>query len=102
MAHAAWVDGHRSVERKYRNSLAVVIATVIDQHPVPESRDLSFYEGTNYRLRVDRVGQYLVFIYNSGGRYSVENCGNSGLLICDISVPQAVKILSQKYWVSYK
>jgi len=106
------------VKKEYGSSQAVIIATVTHQNPVPETRDGSVYEGTNYRLKVDRVfrgrflsgptifsenssgrflmevnRKYLLFIYQQGGRYSVDNCGNSGLLTSDLAVLQAVKKL---------
>ncbi len=115
-AHAVCSEGCPSVKKEYGSSQAVIIATVTHQNPVPETRDGSVYEGTNYRLKVDRVfrgrflsgptifsenssgrfpmevnRKYLLFIYQQGGRYSVDNCGNSGLLTSDLAVLQAVK-----------
>ncbi len=115
-AHAVCSEGRPSVKKEYGSSQAVIIATVTHQNPVPETRDGSVYEGTNYRLKVDRVfrgrflsgptifsenssgrfpmevnRKYLLFIYQQGGRYSVDNCGNSGLLTSDLAVLQAVK-----------
>ncbi len=117
-AHAVCSEVRPSVKMEYGSSQAVIIATVTHQNPVPETRDGSVYEGTNYRLKVDRVfrgrflsgptifsenssgrfpmevnRKYLLFIYQQGGRYSVDNCGNSGLLTSDLAVLQAVKKL---------
>jgi hypothetical protein len=103
-AYGVCVNGHLSVDDEYRSSKAVVLAVVVGQRDVPEASDGFFYEGTNYKLKIDRVfrgtsgisvevfsenssgrfpmvdgSKYLLFIHEEHSRLLVDNCGNSGL-----------------------
>jgi hypothetical protein len=105
VAYGACLNGHPSVAKEYKDSTAVVLATVLTERLVPSS-DNDFYYGTIYQIRVDRrfrgalgekaeifsenssgrfpmkVGsRYLLFIYTANSRMQVDYCGNSGLLV---------------------
>jgi hypothetical protein len=98
------LNGHPSVAKEYKTAKAVIVATVLAERLIP-SADNEFYDGTVYRIRVDRVfrgnlgkqaeifsenssgrfpmtvgAKYLLFIYTASGRMQVDYCGNSGLL----------------------
>lgn len=89
---------------EFRHAKAVVLATVTGMKQVPETPDGSFLDGTMYHVKVEQrfkdgnsptldifnenssgrfdmvAGEsYLLFIYEDGGRLSVDNCGNSGI-----------------------
>jgi hypothetical protein len=48
------LNGYPSVAGEYKGANAVVVATVLAEGFVPSS-DKEFYDGTMYRIRVDRV-----------------------------------------------
>lgn len=102
-AQAVCVNGHPSVTSEFRQSKAVVVATVVGEKRVPDAEDRYFLDGTMYEVRVDMTfktgdsamlqifsenttgrfdmvvgGKYLLFIYEEHGRLRVDNCGNSG------------------------
>jgi hypothetical protein len=103
-AEAVCVNGNPSVTYEFRQSKAVVVATVIAEKQVPSTQDGYFLDGTTYRVRVDRAfkgnasasldvftentsgrfdmlvgSKYLLFIYEEHGRLSIDNCGHSGI-----------------------
>jgi hypothetical protein len=103
--HAVCLNGHPSVAEEYKNAKAVVVATVVGQHDVPETSDGFYYEGTMYAIKIDRAfrgsvgaeaeifsestsgrfpmvigSAYLLFIVEPHRRIVVDYCGNSGLL----------------------
>lgn len=105
---ATWVqavclNGHPSVAEEYKSAKAVVVATVLAERLIP-SPDNEFYDGTLYRVRVDKVfrgnlgdeieifsenssgrfpmtvgAKYLLFTHMVSGQMQVDYCGNSGL-----------------------
>ena len=99
----ACLNGHPTAAAEFQESAATLVGRVLSERAVPDSAGM--FEGTRYALRVDevlrgrmrgtsllfsenssgrfpmQVGQrYLVFLYQSQGRWSVDNCGNSGPL----------------------
>lgn len=103
-AEAVCVNGNPSVAAEFRQSKAVVIATVVGERKVPATQDGYFLDGTTYRVRVDTAikanaspaldvfsenstgrfdmvvgSKYLLFIYEEHGRFSIDNCGHSGV-----------------------
>jgi hypothetical protein len=118
LAHGVCLNGHPSVNREFKGSKAVVLATVIGQREVL-SNDGFFFDGTIYRLKIDRMlrggvskhpevfsenssgrfpmvvgSKYLLFIYQERDRLLVDNCGNSGLASERRSELKAVERLS--------
>jgi hypothetical protein len=104
-AHAACLNGHPSVREEQQNSKAVVLARVVGQREVPETSDGFYFDGTIYRIKIERAFQgnigadaelfsenssgrfpmavgskYLLFINERHDRLLVDYCGNSGLL----------------------
>jgi hypothetical protein len=104
LVHAVCLNGHPSVAGEYKSAKAVVVATVVAERRIPSS-DHEFYDGTLYRITVDKVfrgnlghdaeifsesssgrfpmtvgAKYLLFTYAASGRMQVDYCGNSGLL----------------------
>jgi hypothetical protein len=92
-----------SAVQEYKQSDAVVIATVESSHPIPQSWDA--LDGTNFVVHIDQkvkgkqsgdmtlfsehsedqfpleVGkQYLLFLSSNYSRWQVNKCGNSGVL----------------------
>jgi hypothetical protein len=53
-SHAACLNGHPSVVEEYNTAKAVVVATVVGERLIP-SAEGDFYNGTLYRVRVDRT-----------------------------------------------
>jgi len=101
---AVCLNGHPSVAEESKAAKAVVAATVIAERLVP-SAEADFYDGTLYRIRVDRTfrgslgdaaeifsenssgrfpmtvgAEYLLFIRSGSAGMRVDYCGNSGLL----------------------
>ena len=67
LAHAACLNGYPSVAGEYKGANAVVVATVLAEGFVPSS-DKEFYDGTMYRIGVDR---YSMKISEMQKRFSV-------------------------------
>lgn len=104
IAWAVCPDGPLSVEREYREAVAIVVARVESEHPTPNP-PRGHDEGTTYRVKVTErvqgkaagtvnllsennsgrfpmeVGEtYLLFISKGPGALVVDNCGNSGVM----------------------
>ena len=102
LGQAVCLNDHPSVPEEYKTAKAVVTATVLTERIILSSGD-RFYDGTVYRISVDKVfrghlgsraeifsdssgrfpmtvgAKYLLFIHAASGRTQVDNCGNSGL-----------------------
>jgi hypothetical protein len=104
-AAAVCMNGYPSVTSEYKRAQYVVAVRVLGAKKVPATKDYDFYDGTMYRVSVEKsykggpveslsifsenssgrfpmqVGQqYLLFLYEESGRYQVDNCGNSNRL----------------------
>jgi hypothetical protein len=104
IAQAACVNGRPSVASEFRDSKLVVLATVINTKQMPPTQDGYFLDGTIYQVKVEKrfkgddsdtfeifsenssgrfnmtIGaEYLLFVYQDHGRFSVDNCGHSDL-----------------------
>jgi len=72
--HAVCLNGHPSVAEEYKAANAVVAATVVAERLIP-SAEADFYDGTLYRIRVDKIFRGSVgdsaeiFSENSSGRF---------------------------------
>ncbi len=100
-AEAACLLGDYSVKSEFERSIAVVIGTVLKEHPAPDSNGL--YDGVTYivsineslRGRVPATVElfsenssagfpmntgvtYLLFLDQTANRLAADNCGNSG------------------------
>lgn len=100
-AKAACLLGDYSVKSEFERSIAVVIGTVVNERPTPESKDLS--DGVTYTVRVEESLRghvpatmelfsanssagfpmntgvtYLLFLDQTAERIAADNCGNSG------------------------
>jgi hypothetical protein len=119
-AQAACVNGRPSVTAEFRDSKAVVLATVIGKKQAPPTRDGYFLDGTVYQVKVEKrfkgadsptleifsenssgrfnmtIGdKYLLFVYQADGRFSADNCGHSGLASTSASMIQQVTRLTR-------
>ena len=113
IVQAVCLNGHPSVAEEYEAAKAVVAATVVAERLIP-SAEADFYDGTLYRIRVDKTlrgsvgdsaeifsenssgrfpmavgAKYLLFIHTGSAGMRVDYCGNSGL------VPKRMKELKQ-------
>jgi hypothetical protein len=104
-AVAVCLNGHPSVGEESRSSKAVVLARVVGQREVPQASDGFYFDGTIYRIKIERAFQgsigtdaevfsenssgrfpmvvgskYLLFINELHDRLLVDYCGHSGLL----------------------
>jgi len=104
MAAAVCLKGHPSVEEEYYESQSVFIGKVMAEKAVAESRD--YYEGKNYTVQIQEIlrgnptnpivifsenstgrfpmavgNSYIIFLHYELGRYQIDNCGNSGLVL---------------------
>lgn len=100
---ASCENGHPGVQKEFRDSKVVFVGSVISSKNVSSPDDPSGVDYTIYSLKVERpfkgktervvkvssenttsrfpmdTGKsYLVFLYNYGDGYFVDNCGNSG------------------------
>ena len=100
---ASCEDGHPSVQKEFRGSKVVLLGSVTSSRDVSSPDDPSGVDFVIYSLKVERsfkgkvarvikvssenttsrfpmdIGKsYLVFLYNDGDGYFVDNCGNSG------------------------
>ncbi len=124
MAHTALavcLKGHPSVEKEFHKSWAVVVATVVEQHEVPEKPPKHLDGGTAYQLDVNQIyrgkvpqffevlsennsgrfpmtvgAPYLLFVHRDSGAFEVSNCGNSGPLSKTNETREKLKSLAAK------
>lgn len=114
-ASAVCLLGDYSVAAEFQRSAAVVTGKVVNAEEVPPLPPYFDLDGTNYTMTIDAVyrgnppnplvlfsenssgrfpmvvgSSYLVFVYEAAGRYSVDNCGNSGPIDQNASVLETV------------
>lgn len=112
LASAACPNGYPTISEEYRSSVMVLIGKVVAHAATPAEGD--FYDGDTYtviplrvlkgspgskvdlfsenstgRFPMDMNREYLLFVYEEGGRLMVDNCGNSDLM------PHAKNALAQ-------
>jgi len=74
LVHAVCLNGHPPAAEEYKSARAVVMATVLTERLIL-SADNEFYDGTLYRIRVDKVfrgdfgNEAEIFSENSSGRF---------------------------------
>jgi hypothetical protein len=105
IASAACPNGYPNVRKEYAGSKFVLTAKVVKERRTPGGTDGYFLDGSTYRVmpihvykgtvngRMDLFSEnssgrfpmqpgseYLLFVYEDHGRFSVDNCGNSDLI----------------------
>lgn len=115
---ACFYDHPPTLAEEFRDSQSVFIGKVLSETPVPASG--LFYEGQNYLIEIQEILKgnpsktltvfsenstgrfpmtvqetYIVLLYYYDSRYSIDNCGNSGLLSEKQSVLSEIRLLKK-------
>ncbi len=119
-ARPACLDADYSLATEFSRASAVVIAEAQAERIVPDDPDDSpgfaatiysveidesfrgplrgnvelYSENSSGRFPMDVGKKYILFMYNNGGTWSADDCGNSGLVVDSQEVIQAVRKMS--------